>query len=252
MSTKIPVALQAYSVRDDCRKDFFGTLKALAEMGYEGVELAGFYDTPANELKKVLDDLGLRVAGSHTGLQLLLEDDKRQETIEYNQVLDNKFLIVPGLPEKHRDSVAAWRDTAGIFNDLAGKLAEHGMVTGYHNHWTEFVEMEGQVPWLVLGDNTNVDVVLQLDIGHALRGGGDPVDVIRKYPGRSRTVHLKDYSRENGYVLMGEGDVNWGAVYEACETVGATEWYIVEQEEYPLGPLETVKKCLDGVRAMGR
>ena len=104
----------------------------------------------------------------------------------------------------------------------------------------------------LLGDNTNADVVLQLDIGHAVRGGGDPVDVIRKYSGRSRTVHLKDYSRENGYVLMGEGDVKWDAVYEACETLGATEWYIVEQEEYPFGPLETVKKCLNGVRAMGR
>jgi sugar phosphate isomerase/epimerase len=248
---RIPIALQLYSIRHDCEKDLPGTLKAVAKMGYDGVEFAGYYGYSAEDLRKMLDDLGLRVAGTHIGLNTL-QGETLPETVAFNRTLGNRFLIVPGLPEERRNSRAAWQGTAEIFNDIASKLVDEGMVTGYHNHAIEFQPMDGELPWDTFFGNTRDDVVMQVDIGNALHGGGDPIPYIARYPGRAITVHLKEYSATNDKALVGEGDVDWGQVFGLCESVGGTEWYIVEQESYAYPPLECVDRCLQNLREMGK
>ncbi|MGD2175780.1 MAG: TIM barrel protein, partial [Candidatus Brocadiaceae bacterium] len=171
---RIPIAVQLYSVRADCQDDLPGTLEAIADMGYEGVEFAGYYGYEAPELKNMLDELGLEVAGTHTGLNTLL-GDALEETIEFNRILGNQFLIVPGLPEERRDSADAWLGTARLFNGLAEKVAPHGMYVGYHNHAVEFQPMDGELPWDIFFGNTSEDVIMQVDLGNAMHGGGDPV-----------------------------------------------------------------------------
>ena len=251
MSSRIPIALQLYSVREDCARDLSYTLQAVAQMGYEGVEFAGYYDRTAEELREMCDDLGLKVAGTHTGLNTLLGDELAK-TVAFNQVLGNPYLIVPGLPEEYRNSQQAWLETAKRFNGIAEKIADQGMYTGYHNHTVEFEPLDGEVPWDTFGSNTRDDVALQIDIGHALRAGSDPVSFIERYPGRSKLVHIKEYSTTNDKPLIGEGEIPWDAVFDACETVGGTEWYIVEQESYPYPPIECAERCIDGLRKMGK
>jgi len=199
----------------------------------------------------MLDDLGLRVAGTHIGLNTL-QGDALAETVAFNRTLGNRFLIVPGLPEERRNSRAAWQGTAEIFNQIAAKLVDEGMVTGYHNHFVEFQPMDGELPWDTFFSNTRDDVVMQVDIGNALHGGGDPIPYIARYPGRAITVHLQEHSATNDKALVGEGDVDWGQVFELCESVGGTEWYIVEQESYAYPPLECVDRCLQNLREMGK
>ena len=114
--SRIPIALQMYSVREECERDLPGTLKAVARMGYDGVEFAGYYGRAAQELRTMLDDLGLSVAGTHIGLDTLV-GDPLAKTIEFNHVLGNRYLIVPWLPDEYRDSRAAWLKTAQQFND---------------------------------------------------------------------------------------------------------------------------------------
>ena len=251
MSNRVPIALQLYSVRDDCAGDLSLTLQAVAQMGYEGVEFAGYYDRTAEELRGMCDDLGLKVAGTHTGLNTLLGDELAK-TVAFNQTLGNPYLIVPGLSEEYRNSQQAWRNTAKIFNDIAEKIADQGMFAGYHNHTVEFESLEGKVPWDTFGSNTRDDVVLQIDIGHTLRAGSDPVSFIKRYPGRSKLVHIKEYASTNGEALIGEGEIPWDDVFDACETVGGTEWYIVEQESYPYPPIECAERCIDALRKMGK
>lgn len=248
---KIPIALQLYSIREDCAKDFSGTVKAVAEMGYDGVEFAGYYGLEAKEIKKILDDLGLKVAGTHTGIDTLLGDEL-EKTIEFNKILENKFLIVPGFPGEYTNSKDAWLKTADIMNEIAEKLEPHGMMTGYHNHSAEFQPMEGELPWDIFFGATNKDVVMQVDIGNAMHGGGEPVPMLEKYPGRATTIHLKEFSATDDKAVVGEGDVDWDEVFELCETVGETEWYIVEQESYAYPPLECVKRCIENLREMGK
>ena len=247
---RIPIAVQLYSVREDCAEDLPGTLKAVAEMGYEGVDFAGYHDRSATELRQMLDDLGLKVAGTHIGLDTLLGDEL-ERTVEFEETLGNKFLIVPGLAEERRNSKAAWLETAEVFNEIAERLTPHGMKTGYHNHNIEFTPMEGELPWDIFFGATSSEVVMQLDAGNALLGGGDPVDFLERYPGRALTVHLKEYAADNDKALIGEGDVRWEDVFRLCESTGGTEWYIVEQESYAFPPLECIERCLRNLQEMG-
>ena len=248
---RIPVALQLYSVREECKKDLAGVLKAVAWMGYAGVEFAGYYDWTAMELRHLLDDLGLRVAGSHLKLEQLLGDEFKK-TVEFNRILENRFLIVPGLAKERTATKAAWLESARLLNEISGKLKPLGMVTGYHNHHTEFTPLEGELPWDLIFGHTIQDVVMQVDTGNALFGGADVVPFVQKYPGRARTVHLKEHSKTNPKAIIGEGDVDWKTCFKLCEGVGATEWYIVEQESYAHPPLECVALCLQKLRAMGK
>lgn len=249
---KIPIGLQLYSIREDCKKDLPGVLKAVAKMGYDGVEFAGYYNYSAKDLRKMLDDLGLKCCGTHTGLNTVAGDELNK-TIDFNKELGNAYLIVPWIAEEKRNSKQAWLDTAKQFNEIADKLKPHGMLTGYHNHHVEFTPIDGgQTGWDLFFSSTRPEVVMQLDTGNALHGGAESPPILRKFPGRAVTVHLKEFAKNNDKVLVGEGDVDWKAVFDACESVGGTKWYIVEQESYAHPPMECVDKCLQNLRKMGK
>jgi len=247
---RIRVALQLFSIREDCARDLEGSLRAVADMGYDGVEFAGYYGRSAVELRDLLDELGLEVAGSHLSVESLL-GERLDETIRFNKELKNKYLIVPGLPEDMRNSRAAWLKTAGLFNEIAGRLKPEGMYVGYHNHMVEFQLVDGETGWDVFFKATRPEVVMQLDVGNAMRGGvswDEIVGIIKRYPGRLKTIHLKEYSPTNEKALLGEGEVRWRELIDLCEEVGGTEWYIVEQESYAYPPLECVRRCLENLK----
>lgn len=245
---KIPVGLQLYSVREDCGKDLPGVLTAVGKMGYEGVEFAGYYGRKAEELRKLLDDNGLKCCGTHTGLDTLTGDNLKA-TAEFNRTLGNKFLIVPSLPPTHTASVQALKDTAKLFGELAEKARPLGMRVGYHAHAGDLRPVEEQVPWDVIFGNTGPEVVMQLDTSNCLDGGADPLAVLKRYPGRSVTIHLKEHGGKPGAVI-GEGEVAWKDILRFCEKEGGTEWYIVEQERYAGAPIDSVKQCLVNLRKM--
>lgn len=246
------IALQLYSIREDCSRNLEASLKAVAEMGYEGVEFAGYYGKSAEELREILDKLGLKVAGTHTALDTLLEE-KLGETVEFNRILENRFLIVPWLPEDRLNTVPKCLEIAGLLNDIAKKVKKEGMRVGYHNHAFEFKTVNGNRIWDLLFDSTIPDVVMQLDTGNAMHGGAsveEILSIIRKYPGRAVTVHVKEYSSNNPNALIGEGEMKWREFFETCRKIGGTEWFIVEQESYAYPPLECVKRCLENLKKM--
>jgi sugar phosphate isomerase/epimerase len=248
---RIPIALQLYSVRNDCARDLPSTLSAVARMGYEGVEFAGYYGYDAAALRGMLDDLGLNVAGAHVGIDTLLGSEL-ERSVEFHRTLGNRFLIVPGFPEARRSSRAAWLETARLMKEIAERLRTHGMRTGYHNHSIEFQPMEGELPWDTFFGNTIPEVIMQFDTGNAMHGGADTPPFLLRYPGRATTVHLKEYSATNETALIGEGDIPWNEIFRLCEDVGGTEWYIVEQESYAYPPLECAERCLHNLKRMGK
>ncbi len=249
---KIPIGLQLYSVRRDCGKDLPGVLEAVAKMGYDGVEFAGYYGRDGKAMRKLLDDNGLKCCGTHTGLNTLL-GDALDATVELNKTLGNPYLIVPGLPHARLESVEATKETAKLFTELAAKVKDRGMRVGYHAHGGDFRKIGDTTPWEVLFDTAGPDVVMQMDIGNCIGGGGDPIALLKKYPNRSATIHLKEHGGKRG-APIGEGDVDWKQVFELCETTGGTEWYIVEHEAYAadVTPLEAVGQCVKNLREMGK
>jgi sugar phosphate isomerase/epimerase len=246
---KIPIALELYSVRDHCAKDLPKTLAQVAKMGYQGVEFAGYHGKDAKELRRILDENGLKCCGTHTGLDTLL-GDKLAQTVEFNRTIGNKFLIVPGLPKERKGSAKAWSETAKLFNEIAGKVKADGMRVGYHNHSEEFGPIEGKTPWDIFFDAADPEVVMQVDTGNAMHGGADPVELIRKHPGRTATTHVKEFSKAKPKALIGEGEMKWKEYLGLCETVGKTEWYIVEYETDPAQPMESMAGCLKGLRKL--
>jgi sugar phosphate isomerase/epimerase len=249
-SKKIPIALQLYSVRDQCGKDLPGVISAVAAMGYKGVEFAGYYGRNAKDLRKLLDDHGLVCCGTHTGLNTLL-GDALKGTIEFNQTLGNPNLIVPGMGADRLGDEAKILETAKLFNELAAKVKDQGMRVGYHAHGGDFRKVGDSTEWDLFFGNTNKDVVMQMDTGNCLGGGGNPYELLKKYPGRAITIHLKEHGGPKG-ACVGEGTVKWDEVFQLCETIGATQWYIVEQESYAGGPLDAVKQCFENLKKMGK
>jgi sugar phosphate isomerase/epimerase len=244
----IPIGLQLYAVRDECARDLPGTLSAVAEMGYAAVEFAGYYGYTAPSLRALLDERGLKCCGTHTQLDLLLGDEL-QRTIDFNLALASPYVIVPSLPAERRQSRAAWLDSARLLSELAEQMRPHGLRVGYHNHRREFEPLDGAMPWDLIFGTADPSLVMQLDMGHALEAGADPVAVLHRYPGRAATVHLAEHSARDPLALLGEGDVPWRAVLAACAGVGGTQWYIVEQERYRYSQLECARRCLVNLRA---
>lgn len=223
---KIPIALQLYTVRDECAKDFVGTLKEVAEIGYDGVELAGTYSLSGAELKKVLGDLGLKCAGNH----MSRERDLRK-LIDLNSELGCSYVSAPCLPE---DDLP--RDEAGCIamaryaNKVGAELKKNGIHLCYHNHSQEFEKIRDKyiLDWLY--ENTDPELVMaEVDVMWVQYAGIDPASYIRKYPGRCPLVHIKDMDANRSFTEVGKGIIHFSSIFSACDKVG-TEWYIVEQD----------------------
>lgn len=244
-ASKIPVAIQLYSLRDVAPKDVPGTLRKVADMGYEGVEFAGYYGLPASELAKMLDDCGLKCAGSHVGLNLL-EGDSFEETVSMNKALGTDRLIVPA---------ADLNDMPQLISRLSAahtKAKAVGMRVGFHNHKKEFELENGVAKFDMLFSGTPQDFLVQLDIGWAAAAGQNVPAILRKYAGRIETVHVKEFSEGNPKAAVGEGSVGWASVFDVLEKETAVKWYIVEQEQFEVGPMESAKTCIDNIRKLGR
>jgi sugar phosphate isomerase/epimerase len=139
---RIPIALQLYSVRHDCATDLLGVIAQVAKMGYDGVEFAGYHGHKPADIKKVLDDHGLKAEGTHTGWNLF-DDENLNETIETHKILDCTYAIIPGIPENLRNTQAACLETAAKLTALTDRLRPHGIQTGFHAHAGDMTILDG-------------------------------------------------------------------------------------------------------------
>ncbi|MGD0538565.1 MAG: sugar phosphate isomerase/epimerase [Verrucomicrobiota bacterium] len=243
---KIPIGLQLYSVRDQCAKDLPGTLAAVAKIGYKNVEFAGYHGRSAKDLRQLLDDNGLKACGTHTPYESVL-GDKLKETIEFNHVIGNRFLIVPWMEGKSKQ---AWLDHAKLFNELADKVKAERQFVGYHAHAHDFEKFDGESAWDLFFGNTKAEVIMQLDTSNCREGGADPVAVLQKYPGRARTIHIKA-SGGGAEAVIGEDKVDWPAVFAWCESKGGTRVYVVEHETSK-DPIDAARRNFEALKKMGK
>src|SRR5690554_968515 len=249
---KKDIYLQLYSVRDDIKADYVGTIAKVAEMGYTGVEAAGynegqFYGMSPADFKKSIEDAGMEVLSSHAGRPLAepAADTNWEATwawwdtaIQAHKDAGMKYLVVAWIPTpKTLVDLQAYCD---YFNEIGEKCNAAGLKFGYHNHSFEFEEIEGNIMYDYMIENTDPSKVFyQMDVYWVGEGGHDPVDYFNKYPGRFELLHIKDEME-----LGKSGKVDFENIFTNAEKSGA-KYMIVEVERYTGTPMDGVKESYD-------
>jgi len=246
------IGLQMYTLRDETAKDFLGTLRKVAELGYEGVEFAGYGGLDAGTLRAELDALGLKALGAHVPIQRIFE--ALDEELDYLETLGGKYVLVPWMGKEYYENETVLAGTCERLEAAARACAERGFVFGYHNHAFELEISVGGRRLLDAILEGAPSVAAEIDACWVYAGGADPAEYIRKYRGRVPLVHLKDMVRgEDGRpdtVELGRGEVDLKAIAAAAADAGA-EWLIVEQDRCANPPLESVAVSIGWLRDNG-
>jgi sugar phosphate isomerase/epimerase len=246
-ATATGIGLQLYTIRDAMATDVPGSLKKVADMGYKYLELADyangkFYGNAPSEFRKTCDDLGLEVVSSHTqveGAGVTL--DNARIMAEDHAKLGVKYCLQPWIVEEMRTTIASYQRMAANWNKIGAIMKEHGMQFGYHNHNFEFATVEGKVPYfdVLLAELDKDLVVMELDLFWTTKAGHNPIDIIKKYPGRFQLFHIKDaYTKEAPFfdltktdiAPVGEGVIDFKAIL-AVKDIAGLKYMIVEQDE---------------------
>lgn len=253
-ATSPRLAVQLWSVKDEIKQDFEGTLDKLAKLGFQGVEFAGEfgkYQADPAGLSAFLKKTGLQCAGAHMHVDKLNAANFKATTDFYKAVGCNRLIISMDQRAASKEGSA---ELAKELSTLSIKLGGQGMKLGYHNHEQEMLGDKDQTNWDLLAKNTPKDFILQQDVGWTTYAGKDPVDYVKKYPGRTVTTHYKAkfFKGATGTPIIGQDRTDWSGLTKAVRSVGGTEWIIIEQEEYPngMGQLETVAASLRGLQGV--
>lgn len=266
------LGIQLYSVRDDMKKDPLNTLKEIASFGYKNVEHANyvdrkFYGFRAAEFKKVLADLGMKMPSGHTVLAKSHWDEVAKDftdgwkyTIEDAAIAGQRYVISPFLEESLRQTEDDLKRFMEVFNKCGDLCKKAGMKFGYHNHDFEFSQkLNGKTVYDLILTNTDPSgVIQQLDTGNLYNGGAKAIDMVKKYPGRFESMHVKDEilatSSQEKYesTILGNGIVNLKEVIDLGRKSGGTVHFIVEQESYQgKAPLACAKEDYEIMKKWG-
>ncbi|MDR1937320.1 MAG: sugar phosphate isomerase/epimerase [Tannerellaceae bacterium] len=252
------IGLQLYSLRDDMGKDPDGTLKAVADIGYQLLESYGyrerkFFGKTPSEFKKQLAGLGMKMTGSHTGFGVYTNDsaaawDAVKQNMEDTRAAGAKWIVQAGYPGGRFTKLDEVKKLAETFNRIGELAKTFGLKFAYHNHTEEFNTIERQIPYQKYIELTDKELVtFQMDIGHVANAMGDYIGYLLKYPGRFSVLHLRDTDLvTKAATEFGEGDVRMKEIFDLFPTPGSgLEDYFVEQEEYKYEPIVSVRKCYE-------
>jgi len=247
----IPIGFQLYAARGEFSRDVPGTLKKLASLGYKGVEFWGYGGTPdvyqkhsASELRKLLDENALKCCGMHIELKALAKENF-PSTLENSQTLGNEYLNVAAAKEK-MESESGIAELAETLTEAAKQCRAHKTTVGYHAHPFDFEKVNGHFAWELLFSRLKPEINMQMDVGNCLAGKGDPIAMLKEFPGRTRSIHIKEHEDKTF-----ESDF-YKEVFHLCETKSGTKWYIVEMGGSDGNGFEVPQRALAKLRSLGK
>ena len=233
------IGIQLWSVRDVMENDYAGTLEKLAKMGYTSIEFAGYGGLSAQEMKDVLAVNNLKPAGSHIGIQRLTEN--LDEEIEYHKTLGTEYLICPFYEMKNKEDALTLAKT---LKPVIAKINDEGFKFAYHNHAHEFAASEGEYLLDILFDNLQDTAFMELDIFWAAHAGVDYFAYMERHKDRLKLLHIKQIDKEKHCVDLDKGILDFKEIITKAKALG-TEHFIVEQEEYEVSSMVSVKNDID-------
>jgi len=239
-----PIGIQAYTVRSLMQRDVAGTLAALASIGYREVELAGFYDKTAAEMRKMLDGAGLAAPSGHVAV---LKSDWNK-IIDDAGVIGQRYIVCPFTDPGDR-TVDGYKRNAAKYNQFGELTQKAGIQFAYHNHDFEFDTVEGIIPYdLLLHECDPKLVQMECDIFWMVKGGRDPIKYFAAYPGRYPMVHAKDMTKGGDMVDVGRGAIDFGAIFRHSEQAGLKHIFVEHDE--PTAPLDDARVSYDYLRRL--
>jgi sugar phosphate isomerase/epimerase len=247
------VGLQLYTVRTEMPKDFEGTIAKVAEIGYKEVEFAGYFNHSPQDVRAILDRHGLTAPSVHIGYNSL--GDKLPEAIEAAKIIGHEYIVNPAIEDSMRKSTDGWKRAAETFNRAGETTKKAGIQFAYHNHWWEFQPIDGKLPYDIVLENADPNLVkMEMDLGWISVGGQDPLKYFALYPGRFPLVHVKDWTKippipapgssfnmdqSPEMTDVGSGSVNWKRIFAQSDKAGIKH-YFVERDMAPK-PFENIR-----------
>ena len=266
------LGVQLYSIREDMKNDPLGSLKKVAAMGYKNVEHANygnrkFYGWEAKEFRKILDDLGLKMPSGHTVMRKDHWDEAKKDftdawkwTVEDAAILGQQIVISPWFEESLRKNYDDMKRYMDVFNKSGELCKKSGMRFGYHNHAFEFSEsLNGMTVFDIILQNTDPTLVVQqLDIGNMFNAGAKALDVMKKYPNRFESMHVKDEIKSSAEgrdpyesTILGTGVIPVKEIIDLGRKSG-TKHFIIEQESYQgKTPMESIEQDFQVMKKWG-
>jgi len=246
------IGVQLYTVRDQMKADFDGTLAKVAAIGYQEVEFAGYFDRSPKEVRAAIDRHGLVSPACHVDWEVL--GDQWPGQIESAKIIGQSYIVCPWIPEEIRNQPDGWKRAADTFNRAGEVSKKAGVQFAYHNHWFEFLPVNGKLLYDFLLENCDPNLVkMELDLCWIEVGGGDPLKYFNRYPGRFPLVHVKDVKKlpavsagggqDFGDSLtdmteVGSGIIDWKRIFAQSEKAGIKH-YIVEHDK-PAAPFDSI------------
>lgn len=242
-----PIALQLYTLRSECEKDFPATLKQVKACGYGAVEFAGLYNNDPILIKSLLDSINLQAPSCHIPLEQLQSNFK--ETVKiYKEILGCRYFVIPACPQDFAADNKIWFDFLEQLSSVAAQCKHHGVTLCYHNHAFEFEALsDGRSAFEAIFNSSSLSVEMELDVYWAEKAGVSPVNILNS---RSFVplLHLKDLDSSRSRDLpVGDGILNWDEIYAAAKRA-QTEWLIVEQDNPGETPWNSVQTSLQNLR----
>jgi sugar phosphate isomerase/epimerase len=251
------IGLQLYTVRDQMKADFDGTIAKVASMGYKEVEFAGYFGRTPEQVRAVIDRNGLTSPSCHVEYAVL--SDKWPSVIDSSKTIGQSYIVCPWIPEEIRNQPDGWKRAIDTFNHAGEISKKSGIQFAYHNHWFEFLPVNGKLPYDMLLEQCDPDLVkMELDLCWITVAGADPLTYFNRYPGRFPLVHVKDMkklpkvSASGGQdfgdslkdmTAVGSGIIDWKRIFAQSEKAGIKH-YIVEHDK-PEAPFESIKISYD-------
>jgi sugar phosphate isomerase/epimerase len=251
----LPIGFQVYPIRELLAKDFEGTLRRMAALGYQSVEMcsppgyvsSGFgplVSLKASEMRRIIQSTGLKCESCHYSFQELKEN--LDERMAFAKELGLTQMVASGFWLKPEARLADWLQACDEINKIGGRAKQAGLQLGFHNHHFEFKELEGVLIYDAIMGRLDPDVIkMQFQVA-VVNVGYQAATYFTKYPGRFISMHLSDWSAADKQKAMpiGQGMVDWTKLFAAAKT-GGVKNYFVEMD------LDTLKPSADFLRQMG-
>jgi len=250
------IGVQLYTVRDAMKDDFDGTLAKVASIGYKEVEFAGYFDRTPQQVRAALDKNGLKAPSTHVQYDEL--DAKFPAVIEASKTIGLTYVVCPWIPEDLRKSPDIWKQASDKFNHAGELCKKAGLQFAYHNHWFEFLPVDGKLPYDALLKDCDANLVkMEMDLCWVTAAGADPIKYFNAHPGRFPLVHVKDLKKlpnitpggpQNfgdtvDLTEVGSGLIDWKNLFSHAGKAGI-KVYIVEHD-HPKAPFDSIKGSYD-------